>query len=265
VLLFFAGFFTPQEKAYLRKIPGFLKAIPNILNTSVESNNSAMPKSFWNYLWTKIKQKLSRIHKPFTSSGQYWIDRYDSGGNSGAGSYNELAIFKAEVLNNFVKTEKITKIIEFGCGDGNQLSLSQYPSYVGFDISPKALDLCKSRFIGDESKTFKFMNDYAGEKAELTLSLDVIFHLVEDAVFFEYMERLFSSSEKFVVIYSSNTDIQRKKQLAHNRHRNFSKWILENEMQWELHNFIPNKYPLSADGTKGTFSDFYFYKKIHEK
>jgi O-antigen/teichoic acid export membrane protein len=265
LLLFIVGFFTQQEKAYLHTIPGLISTKPDYMIPTDATINPLKPKPQWNNLWKKFMRKLSKRHKSFISSGHYWIDRYESGGNSGAGSYGELAIFKAEVLNNFVKTEKITKIIEFGCGDGNQLSLSHYPSYIGFDISPKALDLCKNRFTGDGSKIFKLMNDYAGEKAELTLSLDVIFHLVEDEVFFKYMERLFSSSEKFVVIYSSNTDIQLKKQLAHNRHRNFTKWILENEMHWELISFIPNRYPLSADGVQGTFSDFYIYKKIHEK
>ncbi len=99
----------------------------------------------------------------------------------------------------------------------------------------------------------------------MTLSLDVIYHLVEDAVFFEYIERLFSSSEKFVVIYSSNTDSQMKKQAPHIRHRNFSKWINENEPQWELLRHIPNKYPLTIERVNGSFSDFYIYKKNHEK
>ena len=36
--------------------------------------------------------------RPFHGSDSYWKDRYETGGNSGAGSYNQLSEFKAEVL-----------------------------------------------------------------------------------------------------------------------------------------------------------------------
>src|SRR5215210_4430947 len=45
------------------------------------------------------------------------------------------------------------------------------------------------------AKTFKLMEEYAGESAELALSLEVIYHLVEDEVFESYMRRLFGSSK----------------------------------------------------------------------
>jgi hypothetical protein len=40
--------------------------------------------------------------KPFQGSESYWKTRYEAGGNSGDGSYNHLAEFKAEILNAFV-------------------------------------------------------------------------------------------------------------------------------------------------------------------
>ena len=131
--------------------------------------------------------------KSFPGSENYWKQRYKSGGNSGAGSYHKLAEFKAQVLNSFVRDKQISSIIEYGCGDGNQLRLSEYPSYIGLDVSPEAISQCKNIFSNDETKTFKLMDEYANELAELTLSLDVIFHLVEDNVFFTYMEQLFDS------------------------------------------------------------------------
>ena len=197
------------------------------------------------------------------NSGNYWKHRYESGGNSGAGSYAELAQFKAEVVNVFVMEKNIATVIEYGCGDGNQLGLAQYPHYIGFDISAKALELCKSRFTGDDRKIFKLMDDYAGEKADLTLSLDVIYHLLEDAVFNRYMERLFDSSERFVILYSSNTDLQAVNQAPHVHHRKFSTWIQENRPQWLLLKHIPNKYPLAVDRSRGSFADFYVYGKRH--
>jgi hypothetical protein len=194
-------------------------------------------------------------------SKNYWEIRYADGGNSGAGSYGRLAYFKAEVLNNFVKTHNITSIIEFGCGDGNQLSLAHYPKYTGFDVSETAVKLCRQRFKNDTAKTFALLNDYAHQKAELTVSLDVLYHLIEDAVFEEYIERLFCASSNFVIIYACNFDRETE---YHVRCRTFTGYIEEHIKGWRLINHIPNKYPYDKTEPNTTsWSDFYIYKK-HE-
>src|SRR5690606_8385419 len=82
----------------------------------------------------------------FTGSEAYWRKRYEKGGHSGPGSYDKLAEYKAETLNRFVADHQITDVIEFGCGDGNQLRLAQYPRYIGYDISPIALARCRELF-----------------------------------------------------------------------------------------------------------------------
>lgn len=197
----------------------------------------------------------------FPGSKEYWKERYRAGGNSGPGSYNKLAEFKAKVLNDFVGENQISKVIEYGCGDGNQLRLSQYPSYIGFDVSPEAISLCRRAFSADATKSFKPMDAYASERSDLILSLDVIFHLVEDSAFNTYMERLFDSSTRFVVIYSSNTDKWAGPQAAHVRHRMFSRWIEENRPEWKLTKRIPNRYPYTGDDMDGSFCDFHIYKK----
>jgi hypothetical protein len=212
-------------------------------------------------LLSTIYWKLYRKLKPFQNSKQYWIDRYEAGKNSGCGSYNQLAEFKAEVINNFIKKYYIRSIIEYGCGDGNQLKLADYPSYVGFDVSPRAISLCKQMFFQDKTKIFKLVDEYQGEKAQLSLSLDVIYHLIEDDVFNNYMERLFDSSTGFVIIYSSNTNVQYNVFAEHIKHRMFSTWIEQQRPLWKLFQYIPNSYPFSGDNTKGSFSDFYIYSR----
>jgi SAM-dependent methyltransferase len=199
--------------------------------------------------------------KPFQSSESYWENRYESGGNSGDGSYNQLAEFKAKILNTFVSENGITSVIEYGCGDGNQLGLAQYPKYIGFDVSPKAISICSKSYSNDGTKRFKLMETYGGEIAELTLSLDVIYHLIEDSVFVDYMNRLFDSSENFVVIYSSDTDKNPEDAAAHVMHRHFSKWVTENKTEWKLIRHIPNKYPFSGDTKRGSCADFFIYSK----
>lgn len=199
--------------------------------------------------------------KPFKGSEHYWNSRYDAGGNSGKGSYNELAEFKAEVINEFVSANGIKSVIEYGCGDGNQLGLARYAWYIGFDVSPNAITRCEKRFAGDKSKAFRLMTAYEGETAELTLSLDVIYHLVEDTVFVDYISRLFDSSEKFVIVYSSDFEESREGSPAHVRHRKFSDWVSANRVGWKLLQHVPNKYPYAGDVKHGTSADFYIYVK----
>lgn len=201
------------------------------------------------------------LYCSFQGSNNYWINRYEIGGHSGDGSYNELADFKASILNAFVLNKGISSVIEFGCGDGNQLSLAHYKKYIGFDVSPNAISRCQNLFHNDKTKSFKLMKEYSGETAELTLSLDVIYHLVEDAVFFDYMNKLFDASERFVAIYSSDKDEKIDPVAAHVRHRNFSKWIKNNKTDWKFLEHIPNKYPFNGDTKSGSFADFYFYEK----
>lgn len=182
--------------------------------------------------------------------------------SSGAGSYNNLAKFKAEILNEFVREHKVQSVLEFGCGDGNQLSLAEYPSYIGLDVSKTILENTKNKFSSDKTKKFYLVEDFIQSnfpQVELSLSLDVIYHLVEDEVFDEYMKNLFASSCKFIGIYASNKE---ENYASHVRHRKFTSWIEKNAKEWKLYKFIPNKYPFDEKNPNHTsFADFYFYKK----
>lgn len=80
----------------------------------------------------------------FRGSEGYWEERYAGGGTSGSGSYGHLAAFKAEVLNRIVADRGAASVLELGCGDGSQLALASYPTYVGLDVAPTAVRLCPS-------------------------------------------------------------------------------------------------------------------------
>src|SRR5215813_1268210 len=92
----------------------------------------------------------------FPGSGSFWEKAYREGSMSKVcpGSYGRLAEFKAEILNDFVRTKNILTVIEFGCGDGSQLRLLQYPEFVGVDVSQSAIAQCRSRFANDPTKRF---------------------------------------------------------------------------------------------------------------
>jgi Methyltransferase domain len=204
---------------------------------------------------------LSKPGLEFHNSHQYWDDRYRKGGNSGPGSYNRLAYFKAEVLNQFVRERGVETVIEFGCGDGAQLRLAEYPSYIGVDVSPWAVNACKKMYRGDPDKSFLLSTEVSsGQKADLALSLDVIFHLVEDEIFEAYMRKMFQVADRYVVIYSSNYEQAWSEPHVH--HRAFNQWVDRNQPEWHLRDMIKNKYPYDARDPENTsFSDFFIYQR----
>lgn len=198
----------------------------------------------------------------FTGSvAEYWEERYAAGRDSGVGSYGKFALFKAEVLNQFVAKHHIQSVVEFGCGDGHQLTLATYPRYLGLDLSASAVARCRELFADDETKTFHVMEEYAEQVAELSLSLDVVYHLVEDEVFERYMTTLFGAATRFVAIYSSDTNDNRGYEGTHVRHRAFTSWVAERLPNWRLHSKIPNRYPYTGDYREGSFADFVFYER----
>jgi SAM-dependent methyltransferase len=201
--------------------------------------------------------------RAFPGSEKYWEERYAAGDNSGVGSYGKFAEFKAAVINRFVADHGLESVIEFGCGDGNQLRLADYSRYLGLDVSETALALCKELFVSDNSKVFKLMREYSGEKADLALSLDVVYHLVEDDVFETYMRTLFEASNRYVIIYSSDSDDNRGYEGKHIRHRRVTQWIQRNLPTWQLIEQIPNKYPYKGNSRMGSFADFFIYLKAY--
>ncbi len=207
----------------------------------------------------------------FRGSLDFWERNYARGGTSGAGSYGKFAEFKAEILNMFVREHTIHSVIEFGCGDGNQLSLAEYPGYVGLDVARSAIKLCKERFQADTSKSFFlydpecFIDNRSIFRADLALSLEVIFHIVEDRIFALYMRHLFLAAEKYVIIYSSDSDMNDLIQEPDVRHRCFSKWVEAHMPDWRLVQKIPNRYPLSDQREPGSYSEFFIYERNEQR
>jgi hypothetical protein len=197
--------------------------------------------------------------QPFAGSTDYWRERYSKGGDSGAGSYGKFAEFKARVLNAWFRETGLSSAVEFGCGDGNQLKLLEVADYLGVDVSPLAVARCRAAFAGLPGRRFTLADDYAGERADCALSLDVIYHLVEDEAFDRYMRRLFAAATRCVVIYSSNQIGNATTDGAHVRHRRFTDWVMQHEPGWKLERHVPNEHPYRGDWRTGSFADFYIY------
>lgn len=210
-----------------------------------------------------------RAARTFAGSQRYWEDTYRRGGTSGPGSYGRLASYKAEVLNDFVTRNGVATVVELGCGDGEQLALAAYPRYIGLDVSPTALGWCIDRFIDDLSKSFLlydstcFRDPLGVIRGDLALSIDVLYHLVEEHVFVEYLNHLFDIADRFVIIYAVDEDIDFFE--AYSQPRRFIPWVEANRPEWALIERISNPYghgeagPDSAEPT--TWSEFFIFER----
>jgi hypothetical protein len=130
---------------------------------------------------------------------------------------------------------------------------------VGLDVSRSAIALCQRRFAADETKSFFlydggcFTDRAEVFSADLALSLDVIYHLIEDEVFASYMGHLFAAGRRFVVIYATNAETGDA--APHVRHRRFTDWVEAHRPGWRLTDVTPG--PNHGPGR----ADFFTYQR----
>ncbi|MCB4769812.1 class I SAM-dependent methyltransferase [Ancylobacter sp. Lp-2] len=196
------------------------------------------------------------------SSGPYWERRYATGGHSGAGSRGLLANYKAAFINRFIRLNAVRSVIDLGCGDGYQIEPLRVRSYLGLDVSPTAVDLCRERYATRLGWRFETYATGSPAKAEhdLALSLDVIYHLVEDDIYDGYMRRLFDSARRHVLVYAS--DWERPGHVPHIRHRWFSGWVARERPAWRVVDRPANPYPFDEfNDLNTTFASFVAFER----
>ncbi|HSK54871.1 MAG TPA: class I SAM-dependent methyltransferase [Jiangellales bacterium] len=187
----------------------------------------------------RLKERLT-----FGSTSLYWERRYSRGGTSGPGSYGRQAGWKGQVVNHLVDELGITSAVELGCGDGNQLRYCDWPRYLGLDVSGAAVRRCMEAFGADDSKSFARYDpaawwDAAGWfTADAAVSLEVIFHLVEDDVLERYLRTLFALGRRYVIVCSTDRDDVPAG--AHERHRRWTPLVADLAPGWrELRRIDP--------------------------
>lgn len=197
----------------------------------------------------------------FNGSGDYWERRYARGGNSGGGSYGRLNAFKAEIINDVIRRNGLRSAVEFGCGDGAQLETLDFDTYLGVDVSATAVSRLRERFVDAPHYRFLELADATDIGTfDAAMSLDVIYHLVEDEVFDAHMRAVFAAAGRTVIIYASNHDEQPADK--HVRHREFTRWVETHKTGWRLVRHIANPYPFDWKDPRNTsFADFFVYAR----
>lgn len=183
----------------------------------------------------------------FRTSADYWERRYRAGLDSGDGSHGELADFKRQFLNDFLSRNAVETVIDLGCGDGVQIEGVAFPSYLGLDIAPRAIQMCQERYRTDSAKAFLLIPPTDSARlelflsADLTVSLDVIYHLVEEETFERHLAMLFGMSRRHVIVYSSDSPVVST--LPHVRHREFTSRVASLFPEFELRTRVGNPFP----------------------
>jgi SAM-dependent methyltransferase len=170
---------------------------------------------------------------------------------------------KAEVLNGFAREHAIVSIFELGCGDGNQLSLAEYPQYVGIDIAPAAIAKCKALYESDLTKRFFVLGEESIPPSELGLSLDVIYHLVEDEEYESHLGDLFDNAIRYVALYTSDSEEMEltNPPPSHIRHRPVASDVESRFPSWTLLRRIPNRYAYKPGDPETSFANFSIYRR----
>lgn len=153
----------------------------------------------------RVKALLTQRDLDYKS---YWESRYKGGGDSGWGSYGESEKFKAEFLNRLIDRHNIQSVIDFGCGDGNQLIKINFKKYLGLDVSSSAINICRGRFSDDKSKSFLLYNPTAFLNngfltADAVICLDVLYHIVDENEFGKTLNDIFSCGARYIILYST--------------------------------------------------------------
>ncbi len=140
---------------------------------------------------------------------KYWNDRYKSGESSGQGAYGKYIEMKINMLKDL---KSVNSVVDVGCGDLNiaKAIMNLFPgaTYKGLDVS---------EFIIDRNKKMKPNWDFGVlqqsifyEPADLVLCLDVLYHILDDKDYLDMLNSLKKSWKKYLVIITSNSDINLK-------------------------------------------------------
>lgn len=133
-----------------------------------------------------------------------------------------------------------------GSFDSANAALYAIPNFTGVDLSFEMVSRCRAAFADKENWQFLTLDEFSriDSRFDLTMSLDVIYHLIEDDVFDRYMNMLFSRARRNVLIYSSNHDEQAP--ARHVTHREYGRWIAKHRPTWRLRETMEHPFPRGA-------------------
>ena len=189
----------------------------------------------------------------------YWQKRYMQGGTSGQGSYGESAQWKAKIVNSVVQRHEIVSVLEFGCGDGNQLSLYDFKTYTGLDVSAEAVKKCQK--IYSDVAGFEFHQLSPGQQTiipnhDLVICIEVLMHITDESDFVWTLDSLFSNGARFVLICTPMLLHPGVRLGPHEKHRNMTYYFLKYIDKYDIVDFWLHPSVSVADRIAGRTGEF---------
>ncbi len=159
---------------------------------------------------TTVKSKRVKGVDPKFNYQAYWDERYAKGQTSGTGSYGVNADFKAIVINRVIKEYSCEDMVEFGCGDANQMTLFTPIPYIGYDIAPTIIQKNKQKHASLKHAVFENMDmtkDFTSIR-DLSICVDVLFHLTIEDDWDILIDHVCKAAKKCIVITTNTEEIQ---------------------------------------------------------
>ncbi len=145
----------------------------------------------------------------------FWKTWYSLGYGSGLGSEGELKEFKIKFINSFIENNHISRVLDFGYGDAEIASQLDIKEYTGIDIVEQ-LEVKKNKFKAPvvELITSPFDKFNTQKTFELVNCIDVLYHILENEkpYLFATLNKIFTYSEKFVIIYAQDSYLDKFEQ-----------------------------------------------------
>lgn len=192
----------------------------------------------------------------------YWDQRYRDGRSSGAGSEGDEGAYKAAFVSDFLHTNNVDSVIDWGVGDGQVFECIEFPArcaYIGIDVSKTVVKHLRRKYRGRAGhfRAFETLADFNNrigiDRAMLGLSMDVLFHQVSESGYRWYLYNLFTYADRYVMIYSTNYDAEQT--ARHVKRRKFTDDVSRLYPDWEL--------TLTTDPLYEGAAQFFVYERIN--
>ncbi len=106
-----------------------------------------------------------------------------------------------KIINEFVPVDKT--VLEIGCGTGDILA-SVEPRYgIGADLSPKMIEIAKSKYNGFTNLKFHVSGEIPKRKFDFILMIDVIEHLENRTALFKDLQQYCDLDTRIIILMAN--------------------------------------------------------------
>lgn len=152
----------------------------------------------------------------------HFENRYYKKLGSGKGSVGQLREFKHKILNQYLINYNKFRFVDFGCGDLSFWHGKPPKYYTGIDFARNIQKENAEKF--DREFITSNLAEVKGLFGEVVICFDVLFHILDEEVYFKILRNICNTSSKWIFIYTwikeSNNYMK-----DHQKYRNFENYL----------------------------------------